>query len=101
MRCGNWSLGRPLGEVARSIQVLPSVLGRWRNEYRNNPGEAFPGSGVVAESSVAREAELERKVGQLAMENDFLKKTLARLSRELRSGGAGGGRWSTRRSKAS
>lgn len=92
-------LGRPLGEVARSIQVLPSVLSRWHSEYRDNPGDAFPGSGVVAPTSVAREAELERKVGQLAMENDFLKKTLARLSRELRSAGAGGARWSTKRSK--
>jgi transposase len=92
--------GGSLGEVARAIEVLPSVLGRWRNEYQADPGQAFPGSGVVAESTAGREAELERKVGQLTMENDFLKKTLARLSRGLRSSGANGGRWSTKRSKA-
>jgi transposase len=71
--------GRPLGEVARALEVLPSVLERWRSEYQADPGQAFPGSGVVAESAVGREAELERKVGQLTMENDFLKKNLSTL----------------------
>jgi transposase len=92
--------GRSLGEVARAIEVLPSLLARWRTEYQEDPGQAFPGSGVVPQAAAGREAELERKVGQLTMENDFLKKTLARLSRELRPSGGNGGPWSTSRSKA-
>jgi hypothetical protein len=46
-----------------------------------------------------REAELERKIGQLTLENDFLKKVLQQLEeRRLLSNAAGGVR-STRRSR--
>lgn len=92
--------GRSLGEVARALEVRPSVLARWRKEYHGDPGQAFPGYGVVAPAATGREAELERKVGQLTMENDFLKKTLARLSRELRPSAGNGGPWFTSRSRA-
>jgi len=44
----------------------------------------------------SREAELERKVGQMTMENDFLKRLL-RSFEEQRAAGNGGGP-STRRS---
>ena len=67
--------GKPLGYVARQLEVNPNTLHRWRREFKEQPTKAFSGQGrrVLAES---REAELERKVGQLTMENDFLKKAL-------------------------
>jgi len=67
--------GKPLGLVARQLEVSANTLHRWRREFKEQPTKAFSGQGrrVFAES---REAELERKIGQLTMENDFLKKLL-------------------------
>ena len=45
-----------------------------------------------------REAELERKIGQMTLENDFLKKALQRLEEQRLLGNAGGSKRSTRRS---
>jgi transposase-like protein len=67
--------GKPLCHVARQLEVNPNTLHRWRREFKEQPTKAFSGQGrrVLAES---HEAELERKIGQLTMANDFLKKLL-------------------------
>ena len=67
--------GKAAGIVARRLEVHASVLHRWAREFKTQPTKAFSGQGrrVLAES---REAELERKVGQMTMEMDFLKKLL-------------------------
>jgi transposase len=69
------------GEIARKYQVSPKLLERWRSEWRAKGEHAFPGIGrrgdtVPAVDDARRIAELERKVGQMTMENDFLKKAL-------------------------
>lgn len=72
--------GRTLAEVARQLELSPSLLDRWRSEWRAKGELAFPGIGrgntPSAFNDVQRIAELERKIGQLTMENDFLKKAL-------------------------
>jgi transposase len=70
--------GVSIVEVARGLEVNPNVLHRWRREFRRGPGNAFPGNGK-ARWSEGRVAELERKVGQQAMEIDFLKGCLQRI----------------------
>ena len=62
--------GVPIAEVARGLEVNPNVLHRWRREFRQGPGNAFPGQGQRRWSE-GKIAELERKVGQQAMEIDF------------------------------
>jgi len=69
------------GEIARKYQVSPHLLERWRGEWRAKGELAFPGLGrrgasLPAVDDARRIAELERKIGQLTMENDFLKKAL-------------------------
>lgn len=69
-------------ETARKYQVSPHLLERWRGEWRAKGELAFPGIGrrgaaLPAVEDALRIAELERKIGQLTMENDFLKKALA------------------------
>jgi transposase len=69
------------GEIARKYQVSPHLLERWRGEWRAKGDLAFPGIGrrgatLPAVDDARRIAELERKIGQLTMENDFLKKAL-------------------------
>jgi transposase-like protein len=68
-------------EVARKYQVSPHLLERWRGEWRAKGDLAFPGIGrrgvsLPTVEDARRIAELERKIGQLTMENDFLKKAL-------------------------
>ena len=69
------------GEIARKYQVSPHLLDRWRGEWRAKGELAFPGIGrrdvsLPAVDDARRIGELERKIGQLTMENDFLKKAL-------------------------
>jgi transposase len=81
--------GKTLGYVARRLEVSPNTLHRWRRELRKQPTKAFSGQGkrMLADS---REAELERKVGQMAMEIDFLKKLLRSLEEQQESGNGSG-----------
>jgi transposase-like protein len=70
-----------IGEIARKYQLSPKLLERWRGEWRARGELAFPGSGrrgvdTPGQDDARRIAELERKIGQLTMENDFLKKAL-------------------------
>jgi|SRR5579872_3154385 len=72
--------GAARGEIARQYQLSPKLLERWRSEWRAQGEMAFPGIGrrklEVPTDDGWRLAELERKIGQLTMENDFLKKAL-------------------------
>ena len=67
--------GSSIGEVARALEVNPNVLHRWRREVRQGPGNVFPGQGKQRWAE-GRIAELERKIGQQALEIDFLKACL-------------------------
>jgi transposase len=73
--------GVSIGEVARGLEVNPNVLHRWRREFRQGPGNAFPGHGKQRWSE-GRVAELERKVGQQALEIDFLKGCLQHIEEQ-------------------
>src|SRR5208337_2121519 len=74
-------MGASLAEVARAFEVNPSVLHRWRREFRQGPGNVFPGLGKPRWSE-GRIAELERKVGQQALEIDFLKGCLQHIEEQ-------------------
>jgi transposase len=88
--------GQSVAEVARALEVHPGDLHRWRRELQDHGEQAFVGVGKKrAEES--RVAELERKVGQQAMEIDFLKRAWQhveeqRLLRALNNGAPSTGR---------
>src|ERR1700739_1067180 len=79
--------GESVAVLARALEVNPSVLHRWRQEFRHGPGKAFPGSGRRG-AEADRVAQLERKVGQQALEIDFLKGCLQSIEeqRQLQAG---------------
>jgi len=82
--------GQSVAEVARALEVNPSELHRWRRELQEHGERAFSGVGNKR-TQESRVAELERKVGQQAMEIDFLKRALQhveeqRLLRALNNG---------------
>jgi transposase-like protein len=81
--------GKPLGFVARRLEVSANTLSRWRREVEKQPTKAFSGQGkrMLAEST---EAELERKIGQQAMEIDFLKKLLRSFEEQQEAGNGSG-----------
>ena len=73
--------GAGTSEIARKYQLSPKLLERWRGEWRAKGELAFPGIGrrgadLPVLDDARRIAELERKIGQMTMENDFLKKAL-------------------------
>jgi len=73
--------GKSQAEVARSYQLTDHTIAKWRRQHRRYKEKAFAGHGH-AYTDDARLSELERKVGQLIMENDFLKKLLQKLEAE-------------------
>jgi|ERR1700733_9501683 transposase len=73
--------GSSAAEVARAFEVNPNLLHRWRKEFRHGPGNVFPGAGKRRWDET-KVAQLERKVGQQALEIDFLKGCLQRLEEQ-------------------
>lgn len=70
-------------EIAASLGVSQSSLHRWRQEYRDDPDQSFPGSGHRKE----RDAEimrLKKELKQAQLENEILKKAAAIFTQNLR-----------------
>jgi transposase-like protein len=66
--------GRPVAEVARSLELGEGTLGNWVNAWRRAHPEPDSPPGPAGR---ARLAELEEEVSRLRMENEFLKKAAA------------------------
>jgi transposase len=66
---------KTLAQVAREYEIHHSVARRWYRDYQKYGDNAFQGNGQTYKED-ARIASLERKIGQLSIENDFLKKAL-------------------------
>lgn len=76
-------LGASVAEVARACEVNPNVLHRWRRELREFGTKAFVGQGR-SRADEDRIAGLERKVGQQAVEIDFLRGCLQHVEEQRR-----------------
>ena len=73
--------GKSQAQVAREYQLTETTISKWRRQHRQYQDRAFAGRGH-AYTDEARLHELERMVGRLTMENDFLKKLLQKLESE-------------------
>ena len=73
--------GASIAAVARSCEINPNLLHRWRRDFQQSPEQAFPGLGRKR-GDENRVAELERKIGQQALEIDFLKRCLQRIEEQ-------------------
>ena len=74
--------GKNAAQVSRENSIHPTMLSKWKREYKENPGTAFSGNGKISKSE-AKLAETERLIGQLYAENAFLKKVLSSLEAKL------------------
>jgi len=79
-------------------EALGAQFHRWRRELRQGPGNAFPGNGKPRWPE-GRIAELERKIGQQALEIDFLKGCLQRIEEQRMLQAVTGNPRSTRKSR--
>ncbi len=74
--------GRRVAEVARDLDISPSVLRRWRQQLDADPGGAFGhGQAVTDADELTR---LRRELAQVRQERDFLKKAAAFFAKESR-----------------
>lgn len=74
---------RELNEIAAAYEIAPNQLRNWKTEFLENAERVFDrkrDSKLLDElSAKQREADqLAKKVGQMTLEIDFLKKTLER-----------------------
>ncbi len=72
--------GKNLAQLSRENNIHPTMICRWRLEYQKNPESAFSGNGNTYKEA-AKYQELERLVGKLYAENEFLKKALGILEK--------------------
>lgn len=74
--------GRTIAQVCREYEITSSMASRWKREYNEDPQRAFSGRGHAI-ALEARNAELERTVGKLHMQVEFLKKVQEALQEQL------------------
>ena len=73
--------GQRVAAVAREYDISAVQIYQWQRQFAKYGDEAFAGNGSLY-TDQARIAELERKVGQLTMENDLLKKAQQALMQQ-------------------
>jgi transposase len=70
--------GTSVAQISRQHEIQESMIHKWRKQYQQNPANAFSGNGKIS-SQEARIAQLERILGKLYLEKEFLKKTVEHL----------------------
>ena len=79
---GEIEAGKSQAQAAREYQLSETAIYKWRQQLSRYKDKAFAGQGK-AYTDEARVHELERMVGRLTMENDFLKKLLKTFQNEV------------------
>lgn len=84
-----------LNEIAARHSINPVMLSRWKTEFLERAADVFKKGPSEAEKDLEEErrhvAELERKVGQLTYEVDWMKKKDAEIRTLRRRRGSGTG----------
>ncbi len=74
--------GKTAAQIGNEHGIKDDLIWNWKREYNNDPQYAFAGKGNAVREE-ARNARLEQKIGQQAMEIDFLKRVNANLQAAL------------------
>lgn len=78
--------GASVAETARAHEVHPETIRLWKRNHRKYADRAFAGKGR-AYTDEAKIAQMERALGQLALENALLKKAIKFLEDWRRDNG--------------
>lgn len=73
--------GHAAAEVARSLGIHANMLYNWKRKYADDGDKAFPGKGHLTEISALR-----RKLREVEMERDILKKAVGIFSKPTENG---------------
>ena len=73
--------GHKASEVARNLGIHPNMLYSWKRKYTDNGDKAFPGKGHLTELAALR-----RKLREIEMERDILKKAVGIFSKPTGNG---------------
>ena len=73
--------GHKAAEVARSLGIHPNQLYNWKRKLSDNGDKAFPGKGHLTEVAALR-----RKLRDVEMERDILKKAVGIFSKPTENG---------------
>jgi transposase len=74
--------GKTANGVEKSLGIAQGLIGRWRQQLKNQGELAFPGKGIEALTLEQKQIkELEKKLKDAEMERDILKKAVAIFSR--------------------
>ena len=71
---------KTLAEIADQYEVHVNQVAQWRSQLLERASDVFATAAERSESSGPEVKELHAKIGQLAMENDFLAGALGRIS---------------------
>jgi len=72
--------GQRITEIARDLGIDPNMLHRWRNEFKGEGTDAFPGKGKLTPQD-EQLRRLERELRNVTEERDILKKALGIFSK--------------------
>lgn len=70
---------KTVGQIARDYQVHPVQVTQWKGVIRDRLPELFEPTAEQGEDNQALIAQLHEKIGQLAVESDWLKKKCKQL----------------------
>ena len=73
--------GHKASEVARSLGINPTQLYSWKKKFGDSGDKAFPGKGHLTEIAALR-----RKLRDVEMERDILKKAVGIFSKTTENG---------------
>ena len=77
---------KPIHEIAKENDIAPSQVSAWKKELEERISEIFERKNAASEAAKKNEkqaARLERKVGQLVIEKEFLEKKCEQLGVDL------------------
>jgi transposase len=75
------SSNKPKAQIEQELGITNGLLGKWREKYKDEGLEAFPGKGNLKPTD-ERIRDLERENVRLRQEREILKKVLGIFSRE-------------------
>lgn len=64
-------------EIGKRYEIHPNQISTWKSQFISNANSVFE-KGVIKTDDEKEKDELFKKVGQLQVENDFLKKVLGK-----------------------
>ena len=67
-----------LAELSKLFEVHPNIISKWKREFLENSAHVFDQQSKEAKEEIDID-KLYAKIGQLEIENDFLKKNLKKI----------------------